>query len=159
MEVIKDWAAVMCCTAVFIAVVEIIAPSGSYKKIVKLVLAGITVVVIMSPLLDIRDIKLDFELNLDNRISDSERIENSIKKQTEEMLKDLVKSRIAAIASEENIVEYKIEVVTNIDNSNCISIEQVKVKFDGISVEKENSFIDEVYKQTGIVVDVERTGE
>lgn len=159
MEELKQWAGVLCCTAVFISAVEIIAPCGSYKKIVKLALAAVTAAVIISPLFSLKDFGSSIKLELNDISAKSESIENSIAQQTEKLIVAAVSSNITSIAEAENIEVIKIDTVTNIDKDSGISIEQITV-IVGKEIEEQRieAFTKIVFDKLGLKAEVKKEG-
>lgn len=133
MESISAWAAVICVCAAVCTIVSLISPSGNLGKIMGFVLGLFMLCALIIPLnKSFQNIALDLSQIDFSSFSDknSALFNDKISKQTEELGKESVKRLTENILKKEKISARKIEVITDIDEDNSISIVLVKVYID-----------------------------
>lgn len=128
MQSVREWATALCCTCIIGAMLSMVSPSGSSKRLMGMILTLMTLCVLFRPVSAVKD----FALNLKNYTFDEAEYRNTeLEDEVERSAKDVYSSYM-----EENLrrvldgegISYKSVLVT-MDNSadGCISIGQVEV--------------------------------
>lgn len=128
MDIVREWATAVCCACVVGAMLSMVSPGGSSKKLIGMIITLMTMCIMFRPVSAARDLVLTIK----NYSFSTENYENSM---LEEEVEQSAKSVYASYL-EENLcrvldgagISYKSIAVT-MDNSEdgCISIGQVEV--------------------------------
>ena len=128
MDIVREWATAVCCACVVGAMLSVVSPGGSSKKLIGMIITLMTMCIMFRPVSAARDLVLTIK----NYSFSTENYENSM---LEEEVEQSAKSVYASYL-EENLcrvldgagISYKSIAVT-MDNSEdgCISIGQVEV--------------------------------
>ena len=128
MDIVREWATAVCCACVVGAMLSMVSPGGSSKKLIGMIITLMTMCIMFRPVSAARDLVLTIK----NYSFSTENYENSM---LEEEVEQSAKSVYASYL-EENLcrvldgagISYKSIAVT-MDNSEdgCVSIGQVEV--------------------------------
>lgn len=125
---LKDWAICLCYAALAAAIIQMILPSGSSEKVMKLVISAFFLCCLVTPLFEIKDITA-FNIGFDTTDSEistrylEEVIESSIKQQVETRLKEVISHALSPTGA--NVEKISILMDTSEDNS--ISINTINI--------------------------------
>ena len=135
---LSKWILRIACTVLFIKVVEILIPSGSYKKYINIITGFVVVIVIITPLIEFFKKGIEFEeLNLKSRIatesingiSKGESLDKIQKKQIIELYKARMKEYAKTLLKgvNENIENLEFIIEENEESENYGQIKRVLV--------------------------------
>lgn len=133
MDSISAWAAVICIAVAICTIVSLISPSGNLGKMMGFVLGLFMLCALIVPVnKSFQNISFDLSQIDFSDFSDqnSSLLSDKISKQTEELGKESVKQLTEKILKKNKISYKKIEVITDIEEDNSISIVLVKVYID-----------------------------
>lgn len=150
MESISIWIAELCVCAAAVSLAEQLLPEGNVKKAVYFVMGLMIVTSFVSPITHME--KLEFS-KPDNSLTLNENTDwfNRI---TEDLFQKEVEKIIKENLSEKKIDFKKIEIYTDINEDNCIFIEQVRITVGEEFSDRVDEIEDDISKAFNTQADV-----
>lgn len=151
---LKNWALALCTAAIFGAVMNMLLPEGSEKRIFKTVLCVFLLCSMLSPLMSLNFSDIEESLYIDEHENGdiTEDLLALSAKQTEKALEDKAK----AVLEEKDIDFDNIFAQVNISEDGSINISRFVITADEADAEKIRST---VYEHTGLLPEIEYKGE
>lgn len=151
---LKNWALALCAAAICGAVMNMLLPEGSEKRIFKTVLCVFLLCSMLSPLMSLNFSGIEKSLYIDEYENGdiTEDLLALSAKQTEKALEDKAK----AVLEEKDIDFDNIFAQVNISEDGSINISRFVITADEADAEKIRST---VYEHTGLLPEIEYKGE
>lgn len=151
---LKNWALALCTAAICGAVMNMLLPEGSEKRIFKTVLCVFLLCSMLSPLMSLNFSGIEESLYIDEHENGdiTEDLLALSAKQTEKALEDKAK----AVLKEKDIDFDNIFAQVNISEDGSINISRFVITADEADAEKIRST---VYEHTGLLPEIEYKGE
>lgn len=151
MDSIGSWVLQMCICTIAVAVAENLLPEGSVRKSVYFILGLIVLMCFVSPLKSfsleaLLDVKADMQLPDENTAWFDRMTEDTFKANMTVLVEDCLSSI--------NITAKDIEIFTDIDDDNCISISKVRITIPQSESESIDLISQTVYRDLGLDADV-----
>lgn len=122
----KCFAASICFSAIACSILELLVPNGKLEKTVKFVFGAFMVCAMIIPICNIAS-KINFNFKQYNDI----KVENKFKSKVDEQMKKAINEKIETLVKEslkeKGIEIIKVEVFTDTNEDNSISINKVRI--------------------------------
>lgn len=155
-EGIKSWAFSVCAAAVCGAVMNMLLPEGSEKRIFKTVLCLFMLCSILSPILSMDFSALSTETDFKENRAQTEGITEELLAFSANEAENTIINDTAAALAEKGITADNISVEVNILPDGSINISRFVITADEADAEKIRST---VYEHTGLLPEIEYKGE
>lgn len=150
MESMNAWIVQICVCTIAVVITENLLPEGSVRKSVYFILGLIVLMCFTVPLKSFD--KESFNIKTDVQSID----ENTawFNRMTEETFKSNIVGLVEDCLKDINITAKNIEIFTDIDDSNCISISKVRITVPQSESENIDLISQNIYRNLGLDVDV-----
>lgn len=150
MDSISSWVMQMCICSVAVVIAENLLPQGNVRKNVYFILGLVVLLCFASPLKSIASEKIS--LHQENMPIQ----ENTawFNRMTEDTFKTNIKYLIEDCLSKIDVAFEEIEITTDIDEENCISISSIRITVTDTYRDSIDLISNEVYKNLGLDADV-----
>lgn len=150
MENIASWVMQMCICSVAVVIAENLLPQGNVRKSVYFILGLVVLLCFASPLKNIAS--ESFSLQQENMSIQ----ENTawFNRMTDDTFKKNIKKLIEDCLLKIDVTFEEIEITTDIDEDNCISISSIRITVPDTYKDSIDLISNEVYKNLGLDADV-----
>ena len=150
MNNISAWIVQMCICTIAVVITENLLPEGSVRKSVYFILGLIVLMCFTAPLKS-----FDFEsLNIKSDTLSLDENAAWFDRMTEETFKSNISALVEKSLEDINITAKNIEVFTDIDKDNCISISKVRITVPQSASESIDLISQTIYRDLGLDADV-----
>ena len=150
MNTIKQWTVVVTLCAIACTILETLAPSKNFEKIIRLVLGVFMLCAIFFPL---KSTIKNITFNSDKTTSffeSKEKFKNQVTEQTQIKAKENVEKMIIKTLKEKNIDVKKINIFMDMKEDNCISISKAEIYLNENDKKKKEEVLKLIEKAFGI---------
>ena len=128
MDIIRDWALAVCAAAVLGAAMKILAPAGKYEKLMRLSVSALTVLVLVSPLARLDELRIELDTSAAGYNDTGEQLADKVEKQTAALMESAARSLIEAELAGIGADGCAVEILMDISEAGGISIGRVTVR-------------------------------
>ncbi|MCL2089600.1 MAG: stage III sporulation protein AF [Oscillospiraceae bacterium] len=159
MDIIREWAFVICITALGASLFSMLAPNSNMEKVMRFTISLFFLSGIISPIAS-GSVKFDYKSAIEYKQIESykEELAEGVREQYRRMAEGEIVRLIAAAIPPEQAGIKKIEAIVNIDEDNSISINNITVTIAMDSRYGELDIKQILKRETGLEVEVIRDG-
>lgn len=159
MGFIRDFATSLCFAALSAAIVQMIMPSGSMEKTMKLVVGTFFLSCLLSPLLTSKGLSvISEELSLTSGSISTSRLQQEIDRQLEAKIEERIKELICQVLSEKGVKANKITVYMDRKEKNSISINKANIVLENCTPAEKEEVQKRIFETLGIMPKISITG-
>lgn len=153
MQIIRNWALIICFASIACSMLEIMAPNGNMEKIMRFVFGIFMLCAVVNPLIvTLQNINLDIKTdNKDYTIEDfTDHFDTKVNEVAIDNIKEIIISELNLI----DIKPRKVDVFMDMKDKDCISIKEITVTLDKKNSNKQEEVKKVLEKKLGIKINV-----
>ena len=137
MDNIREWASAVCCACVLGAMLSMVFPDGSSKRLLGMIVSLMMLCVLLKPFTAARD----FALDVKNYSFEAEQYENpvleaEVESNAKSIYSSYLEQNLRRVLDGSNISYLRVEAIMDNSEDGCISIGQVEVIVKNEDVDK-----------------------